>query len=402
MKRFASIWLPAFAIDRMRRQQPGLVPQDKPAVLVESGPRGIVVTAVNGPAARGSIQPGQMLADVRAVLPGLLTHLAQPGRDRRALHQLALWLGRYGPSRNTEGNDGLWVETTGAAHLFGGEEALARDCIERLRRVGLQASVAIADTRSAAFALARYGLSGKQFVIAPKGDTRAALADLPVEGLQLTGDLVILLRRLGLKRIGQLYGLPRAALARRFREAAPRGGSNRRHSRGLMRQSRHAGWAEALVMRLDQALGELGEPARGMIEPPVHRFHRAYAEPLISHEGILAALDELAKRLCAALMERDEGARMLRFTICRADGSAADVLVRTIRPASEPQHVAELFRMRMERMDAGFGIDAIVLEALKTQRLEHEQESLAGARGAGGGPGDRRDPGELVDRLVNR
>jgi len=191
MKRFACVWLPTFQIDRMRRACPQWVPQAQPFGLVESGPRGVCLTAVNHRAALNGIHAGQMLADARAVLPGLLTRAAEPDRDARMLNQLALWLGRYGPHRNIDGVDGLWVDITGVAHLFGGEAALARDCVDRFKRAGFQALMAIADTRSGAFALARYGPMIGQVAIAAPGEIRTALAELPIEGLQLTGDLVL-------------------------------------------------------------------------------------------------------------------------------------------------------------------------------------------------------------------
>jgi protein ImuB len=402
MKRFACVWLPTFPIDRMRRANPGSVPRDEPLALVESGSRGIAVTAVNRPAMASGIHAGLMLADARAVLPGLATRPAEAARDARALEQLALWLGRYGPHRNIDGADGLWIDITGAAHLFGGETGLAKDCVGRLRRAGFQAFIAIADTRSGAYALARHGRMTGGMIIAPPGDMRAALAGLPVEGLQLTGDLVILLRRLGLKQIGQLYALPRAALARRFRDATPKVASKRammgrRRRRDLVRPAAaYAGWAEALVMRLDQALGLLSEPERGLSEPPVYRVQRMYAEPLISNDGILSALDDLAANLCVTLNDKQEGARALRFAIYRADGTCAQAVVRTSRPACEASHIIELFQPRLERMDAGLGIDAIVVEALQTERRAREQTNFAVAGHNG------NDPALLVDRLVNR
>jgi protein ImuB len=402
MKRFACVWLPAFPIDRMRRTKPGSVPRDEPFALVESGPRGITITAVNRPAMGNGIHAGQMLADARAVLPGLVTRPAEIARDVRALKQLALWLGRYGPHRNIDGADGFWIDITGVAHLFGGETELAKDCVDRLRRAGFQALIATADTRSGAYALVRHGRMTGGVIMAPPGGIRTALAELPVEGLQLTGDLVILLRRLGLKQIGQLYALPRAALARRFRDAAPKVASKhammgRKRRRGLVRPAAaYTGWAEALVMRLDQALGILSEPARGLNEPPVYRVQRVYAEPLISNDGILSALDDLAENLCVTLDEKQEGARALRFAIYRADGTFAEAVVRTSRPACEASHIIELFQPRLEQMDAGLGIDAIVVEAVQTERRAHEQTNFAVASRHGS------DPALLVDRLVNR
>lgn len=390
----------------MRRLKPQSVPLNEPFALVESSARGVAITAANAAAMATGIHAGQMLADARAVFPGLLTSAAEPKRDTLALTQLALWLGRYGPCRNVDGQDALWVDMTGVAHLFGGEEALAQDCIKRLRYAGYHALLAIADTRSAAFALCRYGLMNQQVLIAPPGEVRASLAGLPVEGLQLTADLVVLLRRLGLKRIGQLYHLPRAALARRFRDSTPKKKSGTHKSRSYKSASIYAGSAEALVMRLDQALGELSEPARGIAEPPVYRVQRAYPEPLISHEGIFAALEDLAVRLCAVLEQKDEGARALLFAICRADGTIIQVPVRTSRPARESTHIVELFRARLESVDAGLGIDALVLEAMQTECLLHEQKGFAGAgslrRDTGRVDAGGADVGVLIDRLTNR
>lgn len=400
MKRFACVWLPTFQIDRMHRACPQWVPQAQPFALVESGPRGVCITAVNRQAATNGIHAGQMLADARAVLPGLLTRAAEPGHDAHALKQLALWLGRYGPHRNIDGADGLWVDITGVAHLFGGETDLARDCVDRFKRAGFQALMAIADTRSGAFALARYGPMIRQVAIAAPGEIRTALAELPIEGLQLTGDLVLLLRRLGLKRIGQFYDLPRVALTRRFRNAAPKIARGRKRHRGLVKPATtYAGWAEALVMRLDQALGELSEPARGMVEPPVYRVQRAYAEPLISHDGVLAALDDLAVQLCATLDVRDEGARALKFALYRADGTVAEVAVRTSRPARAAHHIAELFLARLERLDVGLGLDAVVLEALQTERLVRAQAGFADPTQMNCSAGNTS---VLIDRLSNR
>lgn len=379
------------------------MPRKHPFALVESGARGVSITAVNRSATINGIHAGQMLADARAVFPGLLTSAAEPDRDADALQKLALWLGRYGPNRNIDGDDGLWVDITGVAHLFGGEAALAHDCVARFKHAGFQALVAIADTRSGAYALARYARMADQIAIAPSGEVRTALADLPIEGLQLTGDLAVLLRRLGLKRIGQLYTLPRAALARRFREAAPKLAKGRKRRRGLgslaTSTSAHAGWAEALVMRLDQALGMLGEPARGIAEPPVYRVQRAYAEPLISHEGVVAALNDLAERLCTTLDAQDEGARALKFALFRSDGTVAEIVARTSYPARAADHIVALFHERLEKLDLGLGLDAVVLEVLRTEPLVREQTSLVASNPANG---NGHSTSVLIDRLSNR
>src|SRR5438876_652198 len=70
----------------------------------------------------------------------------------------------------------------------------------------------------AACAMARFAEAGGNAVILPSGEVRAALASLPVEALRLDPTTAQGLRRVGLKRIGDLYAMPRDALTRRFGE----------------------------------------------------------------------------------------------------------------------------------------------------------------------------------------
>ncbi len=382
------------------------MPRDKAFALVESGSRGIVIVAVNRAAWMKGVRVGQALSDARAILPELLTRPGEALRDEAALERLALWLGRYGPSRNKEGEDGLWVDITGVAHLFGGEAGLARDCVDRLARVGFTARLGIGDTRSGASALARYGCGrGRATVIATPGEMREALQGLPVEGLGLGNGVVVLLGRLGLRRIGQLYNLPRAALARRFREGARRAGQGRRAGRSqppsrMIAVSQASGWAQSLVMRLDQALGTLSEPAPSLAEPPHFRAQRSFTEPLISHAGIVAGLDVLAQELCERLVGRAMGARRFAFQVYRADGGVARLVVRVSRPTNAPGHIEELFAPRLERIDAGLGVDALVLEAFDGEVVKCEQTTLRDGDAFYVGGAERL--GVLADRLINR
>jgi len=132
-----------------------------------------------------------------------LTLPAAPKQDQDALLDLARWAScRYSPSLNEDGDDGLWLDITGVPHLFGGEQALLADLAGRLARAGFTARLALAETLGAAHALARYGRSSS--IIVPHGKIETALAPLPVEALRLEPEIVTLLKRLGLKRIGDV------------------------------------------------------------------------------------------------------------------------------------------------------------------------------------------------------
>ncbi len=242
--RMVSIWMPLFPIERLKRERGGRLPDDLPFALVGNGEHGLMLTAVNRAAMHEGISPGFRLADARAIIPKLLTAPADPEADHAFLIALARFAGRYSPCLNRDGEDGLWLEITGVPHLFGGEHALLADMAFRFRRFGFKARFGLADTLGGAHALARFARSSSAIVAC--GQIREGLASLPVEALRLEADTIRLLKRLGLKRIGDLYDLPRASLERRFHSAAE---------------------TEAVLKRLDQALGRREEPRKPLLPP---------------------------------------------------------------------------------------------------------------------------------------
>jgi len=210
-----SVWLPALPIERLKREKQGRpCPVDRPFAIVGSEDRGLVLTALNEAAVHAGLMPGMGLADARAICPHLATAPAAPDKDAAALLAFARWSHCYSPSLNVDGHDGLWLDVSGVAHLFGGARALLADMATRFARFGYSARLALAGTLGGAHALARFGRVSP--IIVPKGKIGEALAPLPVEALRLADDITRLLKRLGLKRIGQLYDLPRVSLERRF------------------------------------------------------------------------------------------------------------------------------------------------------------------------------------------
>ena len=106
-----------------------------------------------------------------------------------------------------------------------------------------------------------------------------------------------------LRRVGELYRLPRAALQRRFRSA-----------KGV----------EAVLTRLDQALGVRGEPRRPLAEPPALFVQRSWPDPLISAAQLEAETALLAQELCTHLSARGLGASRICLSLYRADGTVAE------------------------------------------------------------------------------
>ena len=356
MKRMLSIWLPQLAIERWAKSADS--PPDAPVVLIVEGAHGPIVHAVTKAAAERGARAGARLTDARALDPALLAMPADPEGDAVLVRRLAKWADRWSPLVEMDG-DGLRLDVTGVAHLFGGEDGLVRDVRQRFAVLGLTTRVAIAPTAAAAWALSH-------FAHFPSTD----LAPLPVSALRLDADTVRTLERLGLKTIGALLDVPRLALARRFRGA------------------------ENVVDALDRALGRKPEP---LTASPVHSPPRAnlrLEEPAIYPEAALQALERLIPDLVRQLQERHLGARRLSLTGFRVDGSVVVASVATTIPSREPKHLQRLLGDKAAALDPEFGFDAFALTADWTESLGAAQESLVEE------PSGEREVARLIDRLT--
>jgi protein ImuB len=99
------------------------------------------------------------LADARAMFPVLAVAASDAAADSRLLDAVADWCDRYTPLVGLDAPDGLMLDITGCAHLFGGESAMGRDLLARLAAEGLHARAAIADTAGCAWGVA-IGIGG--------------------------------------------------------------------------------------------------------------------------------------------------------------------------------------------------------------------------------------------------
>lgn len=390
-KRYLSLWLPQLSVDRVERARPELATAPMAVIVAEQGR--LLLLSANGPAAQAGVTPGMTLSDGRSLCPALQAAETDLAGDRAALDGLVRWCLRYTPWAVADpvrgpAEGGVLLDITGCGHLFGGEAALLADLSDRLRRVGIVHRLAVAGTVGAAWALARFGAktdglmnalsdsssnSSSDWPIAPPGPLHEVLAGLPVHGLRLPASDVETLALLGLYRIGDLYGIPRAALTVRF--------------------------GPAIRRRLDQALGHEAEAISPTLPAAPLRASRAFPEPLLQPEAVALVLDDLLADLCRRLETAGRGARRLTFTLCRADGTAAEAGIGVSRPSRDPRHLARLFAPRLESLDPDPGVDMLVLGAEVSDPQAPIQQGLKGAQAPAGqaGPLD-----ELADRLANR
>lgn len=368
MRRVVSLYLPTWPTDRLRRQADDTPPPDKPLVIAGRDGSRRVLLAADGAAQHLGLGPGLTIARARAYVPDLVVVDADPVADTASLERLAAWALRYSPIAAPDAPDGLWIDITGAAHLFGGEDALLADLVGRLADAGIDARAAAAETAGAAHALARFGRPA--LINVPTGGLAAALHTLPVAALRLPSEFVNGLHRLGFETIGDLERTPRAPLNLRF--------------------------GPELGRRLDQAFGRRPEPIQPIAPPAIVRARRAFAEPIGSPAALERAIADLAGDLCAELEARGLGARTLDLLFHRVDNTVQAIRIGTAKPARDPRRLARLLADRLESVDPGFGVEIMTLAATLAEPLAPAQATTLD-RGAAAA-----DMTALVDVLANR
>ena len=391
-RRILSIWLAAFAIDRWRLGEGcalGEGADAQPLVLITETAHGPRIQSTNLAARNAGARIGTMLADARTLCPSIVAVPGDPAGDLAELEKLAAWAMRWGPWSALDPPDGLLVDVTAVAHLFGGEAKLLADVHHAFDTRGFAIRAAIAPTAGAAWALAHYGPERSILAppshsprgLAPRDDDvswmEARLSDLPVAALRLDDDVLTVLRRLGLKRLGELGTVGRDALHRRFR-------------------NRKSPAANPLV-RMDQLLGRVPEPLLPVVPQQVPLVQRRLMEP-IRHRALLdTVLGDLAADMVRELEGAGQGARRLDLGLWRVDG---EVVVKTLELAAatrDAAHIVRLFGEKLGDIDAGFGIELVRLRASWAETLPANQADIEAAAERHG-----TSLAAFVDRLTTR
>ncbi|WP_267347121.1 DNA polymerase Y family protein [Sphingomonas sp. GM_Shp_2] len=346
------------------------LPDRAPIALIgKVGRREEVIAACAGARALG-VHPGMAATHARALVSDLDFRPAEPEADLALLDRLVvLAVRRWSPVAAVTPSDGIWIDLSGCAHLHGGEEQFGRRLLVFCQRAGFTARVAIADTAGAAHALARYGRNA--LICVERGAIAAAIAPLPVVALRLAPSAISACRRFGFETIADLLPVARGPLARRL---------------GL-----------PAVTRLDQALGAVAEPITPRADIDVPSVERRLLEPIGSADAIEQVMGDLLDDLGDLLREQGLGARSLRLTALRVDGTEQIVAIGTSRPTREVAHLLRLLKLRIERIDPGMGIEQFLLLAPHTEPLD-----AVGLGAVLAGDCVVRDPARLIDVIAGR
>ncbi|MDB5024399.1 MAG: protein ImuB [Mucilaginibacter sp.] len=367
-KRFVSIWFRHLTTDWLTLRRPEL--REMPFVFAAPVRGRIVITAANVLAEVQGITTGMAAADAKAIVPSLEVVDDIPGQAAKLLKALGEWCIRYTPLIAVGMPDGLILDVSGCAHLWGGEQAYLGAIIKILRSKGYDARGAMADTIGTAWAVARFGRLKP--IIEPGGQTDALLS-LPPVALRLEPLILERLQKLGFYTIKSFIGMARSVLRRRF--------------------------GQGFLLRLDQALGNEEEPLQLLqaVEPYHERL--PCLEPIRTVTGIEIAIKRLLENLCKRLQGQGKGLRIAVLKCYRVDGQLVEVSIGTNRASYHIGHLFKLFELKIASIEPALGIELFVLEAPKVEDVDPVQEALWSPEGCGLADGCLA---ELLDRLANK
>lgn len=372
LRRYLALWLPFLAADRARLST-GAQPVERPFVLVDKDRGALRITALNAFAARNGLKIGMMLAEARALFPAIETADAAPEADAALLRRLGDLCDFFTPLVALQDKDGLLLDITGCAHLFGGEQAMLQRVRRWLADMRLTSCAGIAGTPEAAWAFARY----RRNMIVPSDGQQHLAYDLPITALDQDTGTTLALSRAGFRTLGDLAKRPSHLLAARF--------------------------GTGLVDRLHRIFGREDVRITPLRPPPDIVTAQHFSEPLAQIESLLAALERLAGNIAQNLEKRGAGGRSFEASFFRADGTVRRISIETAQGTRDPAVLMRLLKLRIEALadplDPGFGFDAVRLAVLRSEDLAPSQAMLDGANHRAEQDGDIA---ALVDRLVAR
>ena len=325
------------------RQQAGAL-----AIVEQRGGRE-QVSRCNAAAQAYGIRPGLSLPAALALCAGLSVQPRDPAREQRALGELALWAYQFSAHISFEPSL-LLLEVGASLRLFGGLPALLAILQPELEQIGYGARHALAPTPTAAGLLARnrpacQALTGHELL--------ELVETLPLSRLTRDRNVRNLIRHIGLDSIADALALPRPELARRVGPQLP-----------------------AL---LDRLLGLAPDP-RPPWQPP--RYFSQTIELLGEIEQVTALVfpaHRLMVALCGFLRGQGGGAQRLQWWLLHRDHPDTGFGQGLLDPSRDPDHMLEVFRERIERLQLPAPVAAVCLRVEDWQAFEESSLSLLDA-----------------------
>lgn len=361
------LWLalhfPALPIEVFSRGSASPLPL---AVTEKQGNRTGVI-ACNDAADELGVRPGMAESAAQALADGLVVRMRDQVAEQAALAGLAAWAGRFTPAVSLQPPNGLLLEIGSCLSLHRGLDNLREQVRSGIDALAYTANQACTPTALGAWLLAR---AGADVALRELGDLEQALAALPVGLLDLPGDTLDGLDRVGAHTLGDCLRLPRAGTARRF--------------------------GQGLLDQLDRALGRLPEARAFFVPPPRFERRLELPAPVENAEALLFAARRLLPELEGYLALRQAGVQALELA-CRHERRPETVVrIGFVKPVRAPERMLLLLRETLARTVLPAPVHAVRLQARRILPVQASNADLF-RQGEEAGDGDL-----LLERLRAR
>ena len=215
--RTAAVWCPDWPVAAAAAAEG--MPVHLPAAIVHAN----TVVACSEVARAEGVRRGLRRREAQGRCPELVIFAHDPGRDARAFEPVVAAVEELAPGVEIVRPGLCAFAARGPVRYVGGEPAVAERIVDQVAGCGAEALVGIADGVFAA------SLAARRAALVPPGATRGFLAGFDI-GVLDRPELADLMRRLGIRTLGQFAALPARDVAVRF---GPGGSLAHRLARGL-------------------------------------------------------------------------------------------------------------------------------------------------------------------------
>ena len=223
----ACVVIPGFELRAALRAAPVLA--ERPAALAPLPGTEPLLGPVTAAADAVGVRPGMRLGEALATCPGLVLVEQDPATAREEWEGVLRRLEDAGLAVDSADLGCVYFETRGVERLYGGLEAALKRALAAVGSAW-DPRVGAAERRFAALAAANVARPGQVLIVSDER-TSEFLAPLPLSLLPLPPERYAELEQLGVRKLGQLAGLPGSAVAERL-------GPDGRRAWGLARGGR--------------------------------------------------------------------------------------------------------------------------------------------------------------------
>ena len=342
----ACILIPGFELRAALRKQPGL--SLRPAALAPAAGTEPLLGPVTAEAERLGVRPCMRLGEGLAMCPQLVLVEQDPAAAEQAWEEILRALEDSGFAVEPSDVGCVYFETRGVERLYGGLDAALR---RALAAVGTawDPRAGAAQRRFAALAAANVARPGQILVVSDER-LKDFLAPLPLELVPMEPRRRSELHELGVKSVGQLAGLPGAAVAERL-------GPDGRRAWGLAR-------------------GGTAARVRGRRPPALVAASLEFPEAVGNELTLRRALAGLVETALARPERRDRFVRKIALAARLESGGSWRRTLTLREPSADPERIRVALSPRLAELPAPVGELRLELVEL-TEPTGHQLEMLA-------------------------